>query len=216
MRERLRKYLGIWTGQQIADLPERLAAMAVEIFFVRRYFRRRAPEVGKQKHGIVTETVCAARLLCENSFDEIGNHCQSPAPPRDGRNADESRAPFVSGFPFHRAQQLTNAIGIRRVRPCIARGMNAGRPAERRHDDTRVVRENRLVRELAVVQRLPRSIFRECRRGLFKRRKLAKIRKQVELQGRASGEFSILAQFAWIRRCEEDSNGADLPSVALP
>jgi hypothetical protein len=47
---------------------ERFAAVAVAVFFISRGFSIRLPEMLEEKHGVVPESVGAARLLRQHPF----------------------------------------------------------------------------------------------------------------------------------------------------
>ena len=98
MRQGLGRCRKIRRKQKVADLAERLAAVAQTILFFRRRLGVGAPAIRKAKNRIVTETVCSARLGRKNPFGQIGDNGQRASPPRKSDDADKSRAALVSRF----------------------------------------------------------------------------------------------------------------------
>src|SRR6201999_2816930 len=95
-------------------------------------------------------------------------------------------------------QELSNAVCIRGVRSCVARGVNSGSASKGRHHKTRIVRNHELRRELAIMKRLAGAVFSKGRRRFFKRRQIGEIWKEIEFDPAFACELAVLAELAWV------------------
>ena len=97
---------------------------------------------------------------------------------------------------FFEQQAIVGFVG--RVRPGVARGVDAGRAGERVHHQPGIVREERAFDVTAVMQRLLDGVFFESRAVFDRGRQLAEIRDQFDLDGRMPGRQAELPELAGI------------------
>ena len=138
-------------GKKCEHLTEGFTSMAQPVFFLRRYLGKRPVKCGNEKDRIVAEAPRSARLVFDDAFDEVGNHCQDAATQGNGCNANKSRAAIISLFSFHFAQQLANPVRVGRIRPGVTSGMDPWCPPKGGHNKARIIGQDELGRESAVM-----------------------------------------------------------------
>ena len=126
----------------------------------------------RQENGIVAESTAAARLRGDHAFDGIGKNRKRTALLRERQHANESRAPFVAALFAHFLEQLSHAIRVGSIRARIPRGMNSRRSSERRNHQPGIIGDQKLIRELRIMNRFTGGIFGKCGRGFLERGQL--------------------------------------------
>jgi hypothetical protein len=107
-------------GKDIHGFTEGLAAMAEAIFLGIRGFGVGFAYFREEKHGIVTEAVCAARRGDDRAFGGIGNDGEGSAVFGDHDYAHEMGSARISCQVFHFAEEFGDAVGIRSIGAGIA------------------------------------------------------------------------------------------------
>src|SRR5580704_5578048 len=180
--------------------------MTVDVFLLRSQFRVSPPQLFEQKYRVVPKSASPTGLFRDHAVCQIRDHGNRSSRLRHGRHANKSRPPFRTSLIAHFAQQFPHAICIGSARPRVSRRMNSRRATQCWYYQPGIIRQHCLIREPAVMQRLPRGIFSKCRSRLLEGRELAKTRQQFNRNARPARQLHVLAQFSSIRRRQKQSH----------
>jgi len=186
--------------------------MAETVFFVTGQFSESLVQFRHEENGVIAKSGCATRGFEQDTRSKIRNDGEGAALLCNSKDADKARGPHVTFLPPHFSEQFLNFVRVFCAAACIARGKNARSATQGGNDEAGVVGKNEIIREPAVVQRLPGGVLREGRRGLIKRGKGSETRKERQLDlagGRARGSQSLkFGELSGVRRREEELNGS--------
>lgn len=135
--------------------------MAELILFRWRQFRECFLQGSEVEDRIVTEPTVSLRRFEKLSVHSICDDRQRPSFTRQRNRANKMRRAIPAALTTQFAEQLGNSFCIGGGNSRVASGMYARRAAERRHNQPRIVRKHRSIRQTRIVQRFPYGILRD-------------------------------------------------------
>src|SRR5436305_2368202 len=126
--------------------------------------RKRLAKRLVEKNRVIAEAAGATRRV-ENQAAHFIFEDLFARRPDQRRSTNETRGAATSGNLFQLVEQFPYALGVRRLRPCVARRSDTGPPAEHRDFEARIVGNRRQARPSVIMPRLEQGILRKGRGG---------------------------------------------------